>query len=219
MSRFVEAVADSFRSNTEIRQHLIFAEARDSGHLAADALRHWPPRGRHRTAVHVVAADELPLDAAARNAARALGYGALEDIEERFRGNDRARIYDRDGNVAGLLDVDEDADDDEVRQGLDVDVPDRETLELRLQSGRRRRPPSNSTRLPDGTRPYPDLRALLPFEEEEEGDGDIVVPYLHVDGSSMRNQLLVLESARSLLDDRTVGESKCRLLRAHASKI
>merc|ERR1712194_310283 len=32
----------------------------------------------------------------------------------------------------------------------------------------------------------------------------IVVPYLHVDGSSMKNQLLVLESARSLLEDNRV---------------
>ncbi|KAL7549715.1 hypothetical protein ACHAWF_012975 [Thalassiosira exigua] len=202
ISRFVEAVADSFRSNTGIRQHIIFAEVRDSGHLAYQAMRHWPPRGKHRTTVHVLASDELPRDRTARNAAKALGYGSLEDIEERFKGNDKARIYDRDGNIAGLADIGEDVDDDEVLEGMEIDVPDRETLELRLQSGKRGK--TNTTLLPDGTRPYPNLRALLPFEEEEDGDGEIVIPYLHVDGSSMANQMLVLESARSLLEDNVV---------------
>ncbi|KAL7536835.1 hypothetical protein ACHAXR_007418 [Thalassiosira sp. AJA248-18] len=205
ISRFVEAVADSFRSNTGIRQHIIFAETRDSGHLAYEAMRHWPPRGKHRTTVHVISSDELPNDKAGRNAAKALGYGSLEDIEERFKGNDKARIYDRDGNIAGLSDMGEDMDDDEVLQGMEVDVPDRETLEFRMKSGKNRRMKhTNTTLLPDGTRPYPNLRALLPFEEEDEGDGEILVPYLHVDGMSMTNQMIVLESARSLLEENRV---------------
>ncbi|KAL3809773.1 hypothetical protein ACHAXA_011216 [Cyclostephanos tholiformis] len=202
ISRFVEAVADSFRSNTKIRQHVIFAEVRDSGHLAYDAVRHWPPRGKHKTIVHVIASDELPHDEAGRNAALALGYGTLEDIEERFKGNDRVRIYDRDGNIAGLSDIGDHMDDDEVLEGMEVDVPDRETLELRLKYGRNRKMMrTNTTLLLDGTRPYPNLRALLPFEEEEDGDGEITVPYLHVDGMKFANQLQVLESARSLLED------------------
>jgi len=204
ISRFIEAVADSFRSNTSIRQHIIFTESRDSGHLAFQAIRHWPPRGKHRTIVHVIASDELPRDRDGRNAAKALGYGALEDIEERFKGLDKARIYDRDGNLAGLAKIDEDMDDDEIQEALEVDVPDKETLELRMRSGKNRRLGNSTTLLPDGTRPYPNLRALLPFEEEDEGDGDIVVPYLHVDGTSMKNQLLVLESARDLLEDKTI---------------
>lgn len=205
ISRFIEAVADSFRSNTSIRQHIIFTESRDSGHLAFQAIRHWPPRGKHRTIVHVIASDELPQDKDSRNAAKALGYGTLEDIEERFIGIDKARIYDRDGNLAGLAKIDEDMDDDEIQEALEVDVPDKETLELRMRSGKNRRLGNNTiTLLPDGTRPYPDIRALLPFEEEDDGEGDIVVPYLHVDGTSMKNQLLVLESARSLLEDKTI---------------
>eukprot|EP00986_Skeletonema_menzelii_P007880 scaffold3131_cov187-Skeletonema_menzelii.AAC.15 len=204
ISRFIEAVADSFRSNTSIRQHIIFTESRDSGHLAFQAIRHWPPRGKHRTIVHVIASDELPRDKDSRNAAKALGYGALEDIEERFKGIDKARIYDRDGNLAGLAKIDEDMDDDEIQEALEVDVPDKETLELRMRTGKNRRLGNTTTLLPDGTRPYPNLRALLPFEEEDEGDGDIVVPYLHVDGTSMKNQLLVLESARDLLEDKTI---------------
>lgn len=204
ISRFIEAVANSFRSNTSIRQHIIFTESRDSGHLAFEAIRHWPPRGKHRSMVHVIASDELPRDKDSRNAAKALGYGALEDIEERFQGVDKARIYDRDGNMAGLAKIDELMDDDEINEAMEVDVPDKETLELRMRSGKNRRLGNTTALLPDGTRPYPNLRALLPFEEEDEGDGDIVVPYLHVDGTSMKNQLLVLESARSLLEDKTV---------------
>ncbi|KAL7439609.1 hypothetical protein ACHAXM_006776 [Skeletonema potamos] len=204
ISRFIEAVADSFRSNTSIRQHIIFTESRDSGHLAFQAIRHWPPRGKHRTIVHVIASDELPHDKDSRNAAKALGYGALEDIEERFKGIDKARIYDRDGNLAGLAKIDEDMDDDEIQEAVEVDVPDKETLDLRMRSGKNRRLGNTTTLLPDGSRPYPNLRALLPFEEEDEGDGDIVVPYLHIDGTSMKNQLLVLESARDLLEDKTI---------------
>jgi len=205
ISRFIEAVADSFRSNTIIRQHLIFAESRDSGHLAHEAMKHWPPRGKHRTTVHVIASDSLPSDEDSRAAARALGYGALEDIEERFKGNDKARIYDRDGNLAGVSDIIDDMDDDV--ENADIDVPDEETLELRLNSGknrRRRKVQSHNSTLPDGTRPYPSLRAMLPFEDEEDGEGDIIVPYLHIDGMRMVDQLLVLESSRTLLEDRTI---------------
>ena len=202
ISRFVEAVADSFRSNTGIRQHIIFTESRDSGHLAYEAMRHWPPRGKHRTTVHVIASDELPHDKESLVAAKALGYGSLEDIEERFKGNERARIYDRDGNIAGLSGIGEDVDDDEVLNGMDIEVPDGETLAYRMKGGRRMTM-TNGT-LADGTRPYPNLRALLPFEEEDDGEGEIVVPYLHVDGESMASQLVVLESARSLLEEKKI---------------
>ncbi|EJK72120.1 hypothetical protein THAOC_06382, partial [Thalassiosira oceanica] len=147
-----------------------------------------------------------PPDGPARDSARALGYGSLGDIEERFRGNDRARIYDRDGNLAGVSDVGPDTDDDEVLEAAELEVPDGETVELRLKSGRKLggRGWRNATLLPDGTRAYPSLRAMLPFEDEEEGDGNIVVPYLHVDGTRMSDQMLVLESARTLLEDNVI---------------
>lgn len=196
ISRFIEAVADSFRSNTSVRQHLIFTEVRDSGHLAYEAMRHWPPRGKHRTMVHVVAADVETTD----NAARALGYGSLEDIEERFRGMDKAKIYDRDGNLAGLIDEEGVDDDETLKEMMEMEVPDGETLDIRMRSAKKG--VVNSTVLSDGST-YPDLRLMLPFEEEDE-DGEIVVPYLHVDGMSMAHQMQVLEAARSLLQDKTV---------------
>ena len=211
ISRFIEAVANSFRSNTGIRQHLIFAETRDSGHLAYEALKHWPPRGKHKTMVHVLASGELPSDPEGWRNAKALGYGSLEDIEERFRGVDKARVYDRDGNLAGGLFAG-DVDDDEVLVEAEVegmDVPDKETLERRRRSGKNVRRTlgtnNNGTSLLLGEmRAYPDLRALLPFEEEDDGEGNIVVPYLHIDGITMTTQLQVLESARSLLEDHTI---------------
>jgi hypothetical protein len=203
ISRFIEAVADSFRSNTSVRQHLIFTEVRDSGHLAYEAMRHWPPRGKHRTMVHVIAADVDGED----DVAKALGYGCLEDIEERFRGNDKARVYDREGNLAGLIDEEGVDDDETLKEMMEVEVPDGETLDLRRRSVKNKKGLSsslsvNSTVLSDGTR-YPDLRLMLPFEEEDE-DGEIVVPYLHVDGVSMAHQMHVLEAARSLLQDKTI---------------
>ncbi|KAL7484884.1 hypothetical protein ACHAW6_010484 [Cyclotella cf. meneghiniana] len=200
ISRFIEAVADSFRSNTGIRQHLIFTETRDSGHLAYEATRHWPPRGKHRTMVHIVAAEDSvnPNDVAAR----ALGYGSLEDIEERFRGMEKARIYDREGNVAGLVDEEGVDDDETLKEMMEMEVPDGETLDLRMRSAKKKVGMVNSTILSDGTS-YPNLRAMLPFEEEDE-EGEIIVPYLHVDGISMTHQMHVLEAARSLLQDKTV---------------
>ncbi len=208
ITRFIEAVASSFRANTRIRQHLIFAEVRDSGHLAYEALRHWPPRGQHSVTVHVLASEELPSAASGEgggtSAAKALGYGTLEDIEFRFKGNSRVRIYDHEGNIAGLPDT-EGVDDDEVLSAmLEMDAPDHETLELRSKSGRRRLPhTTNSTFVSLGMRQYyPNLRTLLPFEDEDDGEGEIVVPYLHIDGVSMANQMLVLESARSLFEEK-----------------
>lgn len=212
IARFIEAVASSFRSNTKVRQHLIFAEVRDSGHLAHEALKHWPPRGRHRVTVHVLASEEeLPPvsidnnNIAATAAARALGYGTLEDIELRFKGNGQARIYDRDGNIAGLPDT-EGVDDDELLSDMmEMNVPDQETLDLRLKSGRRRLASiNNTTSVSEAMRPYPNLRAILPFEDEDDGEGEVVVPYMHIDGKSMANQILVLESARSLFEDKIV---------------
>jgi hypothetical protein len=83
---------------------------------------------------------------------------------------------------------------------MEMEVPDGETLDIRMRSAKKG--VVNSTVLSDGST-YPDLRLMLPFEEEDE-DGEIVVPYLHVDGMSMAHQMQVLEAARSLLQDKTV---------------
>jgi hypothetical protein len=86
---------------------------------------------------------------------------------------------------------------------MEIEVPDQETLDLRIKSGKSRRMTHvNDTLLSEGMRPYPNLKALLPFEDEDDGEGEILVPYLHIDGMSMANQMLVLESARSLLNEK-----------------
>lgn len=173
ISRFIEAVAGSFRSNTALQQSLVFAGSRDGGHLAEIALKHWPPRGSFRTKLHVVAADatedEDNLDP--------LQYDYLNAIEERFKGNKNVQIYDREG-VAGL-----EMDDDES-EGLDSqDVPAFKTL-----------PKRNETSTRGG---YLDFQSL--FTEEEH-----VIPYMHIDGEKLTDQMEILESVKPLLEDNTV---------------
>lgn len=114
ISRFIEAVADSFRSNTSVQQSLIFAGSRDGGHLAEIALKHWPPRGSFRTKLHIVAADSSEDDDADLDP---LEYDHLNSIEERFKGNKNVHIYDREGR-AGL-----EMDDDETEEADSEDTP------------------------------------------------------------------------------------------------
>jgi len=105
IQRFVEAVADSFRSNTALKQHILFLGTRDGGHLAEQALKHWPPRGTWRTQLHIVA--DVSNDA--------LGYERLETIEERFKGRDQVHIYDKNG-IAGDSKGDDEVDDDDEKE-------------------------------------------------------------------------------------------------------
>jgi hypothetical protein len=107
--------------------------------------------------------------------------------------------------LAGLVEEEGVDDDETLKEMMEMEVPDGETLELRRRSGKKHSLGEggvNSTLLSDGSS-YPDLRLMLPFEEEDE-DGEVVVPYLHVDGVSMVHQMRVLEAARSLLLDKTV---------------
>lgn len=175
-SRFIEAVADSFRSNTRIRQHVIFAGTRDGGHLAQVSRDHWPPRGMFRTQFHIIADDVADDDSE-----EALGYGSMAKIEERFRGEENVRIYSREGK-AGLLGDDDDADEPENLR--DDDAVD---------------PFGSAAR--NGTRPYPNLEELLPIDDE---DNPVVVPYLHVDGRTHASQSEILESARPLLERQAI---------------
>lgn len=176
LERFIEAVADSFRSNTKIRQHVIFAGARDGGHIAGLAQTHWPPRGSHRAQFHVVA-DDVTVDASDS----ALGYGNLDDIETKFKGDPNVHVYGRDGKA-----------------GVEGDDDEAESLDLGDDDGAFFKPAAtNVTALP-----YPSLRDMIPTSEEE--DAEVVVPYLHVDGLDRARQMEILEAARSLLEDQTI---------------
>ena len=201
ISRFIEAVADSFRSNINTRQHVIFAGSRDSGHLAEVATKHWPPRGSFRTQFHVIADDITPDESE-----EALGYGTISAIEERFRGKENIHVYDREGSLAGLKSMDDDADDDEV---MDDDFREGYT-ERKNQLDRRRAkmlgmdedadPFGNSTARP----PYMSLTSLLPIDEDEDEESGLIIPYLHVDGIDQEEQFSILDSAKPLLLTNTI---------------
>eukprot|EP00563_Minutocellus_polymorphus_P012352 CAMPEP_0181064308 /NCGR_PEP_ID=MMETSP1070-20121207/24134_1 /TAXON_ID=265543 /ORGANISM="Minutocellus polymorphus, Strain NH13" /LENGTH=730 /DNA_ID=CAMNT_0023144619 /DNA_START=183 /DNA_END=2375 /DNA_ORIENTATION=- len=201
ISRFIEAVADSFRPNINTRQHVIFAGSRDSGHLAEVATKHWPPRGSFRTQFHVIADDINPDESE-----EALGYGTISAIEERFRGKENIHVYDREGSLAGLKSMDDDADDDEI---MDDDFREGYT-ERKNQLDRRRAkmlgmeedadPFGNSTARP----PYMSLTSLLPIDEDEDEESGLIIPYLHVDGIDQEEQFSILDSAKPLLLTNTI---------------
>ena len=228
VKRFIEAVANSYRKNITISQHLLFTNVRDSGHLAEKALQHWPPRGTYPTQLHIVAADPDPLKDDPQMAG--LGYGKLDAIEQRFKDHTspyQIHIYDRIG-LAGLP-----GDDDEV--GMDVDIYDEDfgrdpsTFNITLQDGeiwedywedvgeevtdangnnititkriKRRRRRKSKTKLKRKHRmPYPDMRTFFPPEET-----NTMVPYMHVDGEYMEDQIEILDAARSMFLDQLIG--------------
>jgi hypothetical protein len=175
ISRFIEAVAGSFRSKTSIQQSLIFAGSRDGGHLAEIAMKHWPPRGAFRTKLHIVAADPKEDKEDKDKEMDPLQYDYLNAIEERFKGNRNVHIYDRDG-VAGL-----EMDDDEAGEMESRDIP---TF----------REKSNATALGGG---YLDFTSLF-------ANDDHVIPYMHVDGEEQTDQMEILESAKPLLQENTI---------------
>eukprot|EP00957_Ditylum_brightwellii_P091097 6935325-Ditylum_brightwellii.AAC.1 len=70
---------------------------RDSGHLAEQALKHWPPRGSYRTQVHIIADDRMK----DTDEEDVLEYKPLDEIEAWFKGKPNTHIFDRQG-FAGL---------------------------------------------------------------------------------------------------------------------
>jgi len=153
IQRFISSVADSFRPQATVQQHLVFAGSRDGGHLAETALKFWPARGGYVTQLYVIpdahedhsvsivqqkeqqkSSSDSKGDTGSSSSSsppppivhqfkhhdksnRALQYGALSSIEERFQNHalaDQIHIYDADGQRAGL--VRDDLDDDDVIQ-------------------------------------------------------------------------------------------------------
>eukprot|EP00521_Asterionellopsis_glacialis_P014525 CAMPEP_0195309316 /NCGR_PEP_ID=MMETSP0707-20130614/38677_1 /TAXON_ID=33640 /ORGANISM="Asterionellopsis glacialis, Strain CCMP134" /LENGTH=391 /DNA_ID=CAMNT_0040373613 /DNA_START=631 /DNA_END=1809 /DNA_ORIENTATION=+ len=210
INRFISSVADSFRSNTRLKQHVLFLGSRDGGHLAKEALYHWPPRGSYQTQLHVFGEkgqDELE-------------YEYLNELENRFdKAENHVHLYDWYGNVAGGPpdDDDEEEDDDDGLFGKKKrkkrrtkqleDFNDGENAELERDE-------------------LPDVKNLLfdslfqQDEESEEKDDDsmsdeerrlqdnpmfdTIIPYMHVDGLSMKHQLNILDKTTSLLEDRKI---------------
>jgi hypothetical protein len=232
VKRFIEAVANSYRKNVTISQHLMFTNVRDSGHLAEKALQHWPPRGTYRTQVHIIAADPDPENDDPEMAG--LGYGKLDAIEERFKNHvfkDQFHVYDRIG-LAGLP-----GDDDEV--GMDVDIYDedfgRDPSTYNVTEGedgemwedywedveeevldengsnvtvttrvkkRRRRRKKTVNRKKRHRMPYPDMQTFFPPDET-----NTMVPIFHVDGMVMEEQIEILDAARPLFMRQLIGSA------------
>jgi len=212
ISRFINSVADSFRSNTEIQQHILFTGTRDGGHLAEIAMKQWPPRGEFRTQIHVIA-DSTDNSIGISN--DALGYGPLDSIERRFQdhaNSENVHIYDYDGNKAGL--VNSDIDDDDMFQqrqeemfGMQNDDIDNVSNSLEV----------DDDLVMESGSAYPPMKKLLssyfertsnedPFDEEafQKQDRKNLIPYLHVDGISFSHQLGILRSALPLLQDNII---------------
>lgn len=210
ITRLIESVANSFRSNTRIQQHLIFTGSRDGGQLAELALKHWPPRGSRRTQLHVISSDHNSVEYDRTKADDLvndpLEYGFLETIEKRFEGKQDVHVYDRFGE-AGIFDEIDDDDANEMegfswlssRRSLrvmeDGDVANMTKFEKAENFA--------NTTVKDKkvhSQPYPELESFISRDDELSH----VIPYMHVDGTSMAAQLEILESARPLMNDNTI---------------
>jgi hypothetical protein len=168
INRFISAVAAAFRPNVLLQQHVVFAGTRDGGHLAQEALKHWPARGSYHTQLHVFS-DETPNES--------LEYETLQGIEDLFgKYTAEVHIYDKNGNKAGQ---EEENDDDEVDSALKNRKPDEAKKFIEL----------------------PNMKKLI-FDEDDEDDS--VIPYLHVDGTSMSNQMEILNKVMPLLQENLV---------------
>ena len=172
INRFISSVAAAFRPNVSVQQHIVFAGTRDGGHLAQEALKHWPARGTYRTQLHVFASD----------ATGELGYESIQSIEDRFRDDEEdVHIYDSSGNVAGH----EKSEDDD-------------TVDEHLKQQHQQHHVEKKEQLHDS---LPDLKKIV-FDTDDEEDS--VIPYLHVDGTSMAMQMSILSQAEHLLQDRKI---------------
>jgi hypothetical protein len=170
INRFISSVAAAFRPNVSVQQHVVFAGTRDGGHLAQEALKHWPARGTYRTQLHVFAGETSD----------EMDYDSLEKIEDRFTADEEdVHIYDAVGNVAGHENQnDDDSLDENLKQEeakVEKDAPKYEVLT--------------------------DLKNII-FDADEEEDS--VIPYLHVDGTSMAMQMSILAQTEHLLEDRKI---------------
>jgi hypothetical protein len=188
ISRFMSAVADSFRSRIELEQHVIFTGNRDGGHLADEALRHWPPRGSYRTQLHVFAAASKD----------AIHHQYLSGLEDRFKAKGKhIHLYDHVGRRTGMTAED---DDEEDREDEDEGEPKDKDPKYDFE-------PENEGELPELQKLlFPEMEKPKTEREEEDDEekDEIVIPYMHIDGSSMKDQMDILTKASSLLESKKV---------------
>jgi hypothetical protein len=143
ISRFIGCVADSYRtSHMDQEQAIVFSNARDGGHLAQEALLHWPQRGDYATQLYIVAARE---DGALDE--------SMDSMEERFiNSGPDVHIYDWELNMVLVNGNDNDLqedDDDGALMVVDID--------------RRRLSASTTPSLPALLVPDVDQPTLIPY--------------------------------------------------------
>jgi len=223
IKRYIGSVADSFRPSIHLQQHLVFAGSRDGGHLAEQAMKFWPLRGKYTTQLYILADDDDAIENGdskklLKNKSSeelqdfALGYGSLSKIEERFQNHRNAKnihIYDSRGQKAGLIPSGMDDDDivelmeEEMFGTGDDDFDDVSRLPLDEFD--------DDTVVASGGTTYPSFKKLMyPHLErdingEPTSDTEHVIPYLHVDGTTAARQFEILKSATPLLKDKIVS--------------
>ncbi len=185
IKRFISSVADSFRPQAGVQQHLVFTGARDGGHLGELALKFWPARGEFMTQLYIVSDDQE--DHSVRNITNstshhrflhdngyeneALGYGSLSSIEERFQNHklsDQVHLFDSNGHRAGL--IRSDVDDDDVVQSMEEEmftIDDDQSVDIYDDDSVYKRHNASSYETPG----YFSLKKLLtPFLDLEDDD-------------------------------------------------
>jgi hypothetical protein len=184
ITRLISCVADSFRTRLHIIQHVVFTGTRDGGHLAQEAIRFWPARGNHRTRLHIFADGDHH-----SQSPDGLKYNNVANIEKRFPSFHKyINIYDSQGNLAGITQDKSDEEDDDYASFLSENektIPERNLV--------------------NGT--FNDILWSGDEDEdmEDESDQSSVIPYFHIDGTSMASQLAILDKARGLLERRIVS--------------
>ena len=192
--RFISSIADSFRPNLKIQQHLVFAGARDGGHLAEEALKLWPPRGRYRTKLYVIAdSEDAPALKNRDHSDRALEYGPIDAIEQRFQNHKKSsqvHIFDNEGQKAGLVNsfIDDDdvamvmeeemfhVEDDEFGSDVNLGAVDDDVVvdakKQKIGKGRRTEGGGEAGDGQEARATYFSLKKLLRPYLDRDGDGD-----------------------------------------------
>jgi len=170
ISRLIGCVADNFRHNIKLEQVIVFANVRDGGHLAQEALLYWPQRGNYATQLHIIAS---------QNERDSYDYSVLNDLEDRFRDSTGGNIhlYDWDLNTVSIME----------QAGKDDDDAAGEVV-----TRNRNRRPSFAT---DYLQPA-SLRTLLIPDADE----PTIIPYFHLDGYWKEQYLLLLRAKPLLED-------------------
>jgi hypothetical protein len=225
VGRFISAVADSFRPQAKVQQHLVFAGTRDGGHLAEVAMKFWPARGEFMTQLYIVADAHEDHSVSLSNntlasqdkyddSSRALQYGSLSAIEERFQNHKKSEhihIFDAEGQKAGLIRSDLDDDDViELKQEEMFGIEDDEILSIDVFD--------DDSMVAESPNYFSLKKLLSPFLDRADEDPNSItshqedpkekvkhmIPYFHVDGRSASEKFDILSSAKPLFNDNTI---------------